>query len=183
MAGGLARGEVRLYRFPRPDKERPVVILTRGSAIGYLSKVTVAPITSTIRGTPSEVILGEADGMKGPCAINLHNLVTVSQAHLGRRVAVLSAERSQEILRWALRSDALVEGCHSLEKGPLKRQDRPRTDRLKSSAGKGAEAGGLAPTGPSPSSIQVWRGVCSLAGLCRHGFHASRLRPCCSDCR
>ena len=97
MAGGLARGEVRLYRFPRPDKERPVVILTRGSAIGYLSKVTVAPITSTIRGTPSEVILGEADGMKGPCAINLHNLVTVSQAHLGRRVAVLSAERSQEI--------------------------------------------------------------------------------------
>ena len=97
MARSLARGEVRLFRFPRPDKERPVVILTRASAIGYLSTVTVAPITSTIRGIPSEVMLGEADGMKGPCAINLHNVVTVSQAHIGRRVAVLSVERSQEI--------------------------------------------------------------------------------------
>jgi mRNA interferase MazF len=97
MAGGLARGEVRLYRFPRPDKERPVVVLTRSSAIGYLSTVTIAPITSTIRGIPSEVILGEVDGMKGPCAINLHNVVTVSQAHLGRRVAMLSVERSQQI--------------------------------------------------------------------------------------
>ena len=42
-------------------------------------------------------MLGEVDGMKGPCAINLHNVVTVSQAHLGRRVAMLSVERSQQI--------------------------------------------------------------------------------------
>lgn len=97
MAAAIARGEVRLYRFPRPDKERPVVVLTRESATGYLSAVTVAPITSTIRGVPSEVVLSEADGMKGPCAVNLHNVVTVSKAHLGRRVAVLSSERLREI--------------------------------------------------------------------------------------
>jgi len=97
MAGAIARGEVRLYRFSPPDKQRPVVVLTRGSAIGYLSAVTVAPITSTIRSVPSEVLLTEADGMKGPCAVNLHNLVTVSKAHLGRRVALLSAERLREI--------------------------------------------------------------------------------------
>jgi len=97
VAGAIARGEVRLYRFARPDKQRPVVVLTRDSAINYLSSVTVAPITSTIRGVPSEVLLTEADGMKGPCAVNLHNAVTVSKAHLGRRVATLSPERLNEI--------------------------------------------------------------------------------------
>ena len=97
MAVTIARGEVRLYRFPHPDKQRPVVVLTRDSAVGYLSRVTVAPITSTIRGVPSEVVLNEADGMKHPCAVNLHNLITVSTAHLGRRVALLSNKRMQEI--------------------------------------------------------------------------------------
>jgi len=97
MAGPITRGEVRLYRFPRPDKRRPVVVLTRESAIGHLSAVTVAPITSTVRGVPSEVRLSEADGVKGECAVNLHNLVTVSKVHLGRRLAVLSDERLREI--------------------------------------------------------------------------------------
>ena len=55
MAGRIARGDVRLYSFSSPDKKRPVVVLTRDSAISYLSTVTVAPITSAIRGVPSEV--------------------------------------------------------------------------------------------------------------------------------
>lgn len=109
MAGPIARGEVRLYQFPPPDKQRPVVVLTRESAIAYLSAVTVAPITSTIRDVPSEVRLTEADGMKGECAVNLHNVVTVSKAHLGRRVAVLSPERLREI-RGAL---GFALGCSS----------------------------------------------------------------------
>ncbi len=74
-----------------------MVVLTRESAIGYLSAVTVAPITSTIRDVPSEVLLTEADGMKRACAVNLHNLVTVSKARLGRRVATLSSERLSAI--------------------------------------------------------------------------------------
>jgi mRNA interferase MazF len=97
VAGAIARGDVRLYRFPRPDKQRPVVVLTRESAIRYLSAVTVAPITSTIRDVPSEVRLTESDGMKVPCAVNLHNVVTVSKALLGRRIAVLTPERLSEI--------------------------------------------------------------------------------------
>ena len=88
---------MRLYRFPAPDKERPVVVLTRDAALDYLSRVTVAPITSSVRGVPSEVMLGTADGMKGTCAVNLHNLVTVSKAQLGRRVATLGPERLREI--------------------------------------------------------------------------------------
>jgi mRNA interferase MazF len=97
MAGAIGRGEVRLYQFSPPDKQRPVVVLTRESAIGYLSAVTVAPITSTIRGVPSEVLLTQADGMKSECAVNLHNVVSVPKAHLGRRVAVLSPERMKEL--------------------------------------------------------------------------------------
>ncbi|MHB8655676.1 MAG: type II toxin-antitoxin system PemK/MazF family toxin [Terriglobia bacterium] len=97
MAAAITRGDIRLYKFARPDKQRPVVVLTRESATGYLSAVTVAPITRTIRGVPSEVLLTEADGMKGPCAVNLHNLVTVSKGHLGRRVAMLNSERLKEI--------------------------------------------------------------------------------------
>jgi len=61
--GQIARGEVRLYQFAAPDKKRPALVLTRNSAIAYLSTVTVAPVTSTIRGVPSEVVLNEEDGM------------------------------------------------------------------------------------------------------------------------
>lgn len=109
MASGIARGDVRLYQFAPPDKNRPVVVLTRDSAIAYLSTVTVAPITSTTRGVPSEVVLSEEDGMKAPCVVNLHNAVTVSQQRLGRRVARLSSLRMSEIcaaLRFSLGCDS-----------------------------------------------------------------------------
>jgi mRNA interferase MazF len=97
MAGRLERGEIRLFRFARPDKQRPVLVLTRDSALRYLSKVTVAPITSTIRGVPSEVSLGPDDGMKRPCAVNLHHLVTVSREGMGRRLTRLGPRRMREV--------------------------------------------------------------------------------------
>ena len=105
VAGTLSRGEVRLCRFAPPDKQRPVLVLTRDSAIRHLSTVTVAPITSAVRSVPSEVILDVDDGMKGHCAVNLHDAVTVALARLGRRVASLRAGRMQEIcaaLRFSL---------------------------------------------------------------------------------
>ena len=108
MAGRIARGDVRLYTFAPPDKKRPVVVLTRNSAIAYLSTVTVAPITSAIRGVPSEVVLTEEDGMKASCAVNLHNPVSVSQNRLGKRIAQLSSLRMNEIcaaLRFSLGCD------------------------------------------------------------------------------
>ena len=109
MAGGIERGDIRLYRFAPPDKARPVVVLTRDGAVRYLSTVTVAPITSTIRDVPSEVKLDEGDGMKKPCAVNLHNTVTVSLQRLGKRVAHLSPLRMREVcaaLRFSLGCDA-----------------------------------------------------------------------------
>jgi mRNA interferase MazF len=101
----LSRGEVRLCQFPPPDKQRRVLVLTRSTAISHLNTVTVAPITSTVRGVPSEVLLGIKDGMKGHCAVNLHNAVTVAQARLGRRVCTLSAPRMEQVcaaLRFSL---------------------------------------------------------------------------------
>jgi mRNA interferase MazF len=109
VAGGIARGDIRLYQFAPPDKKRPVIVLTRDSAIAYLSTVTVAPITSTIRGVPSEVVLSEEDGMKAPCAVNMHNAVTISQQRLGKRVARVSSSRMGEIcaaLRFSLGCDS-----------------------------------------------------------------------------
>jgi mRNA interferase MazF len=108
VAGRIGRGDVRLYRFGAPDKARPVVVLTRDSAIPYLAALTVAPITSTVRGVPSEVMLDEEDGMKGRCAVNLHNAVTVRREQLGKRVAQLGSARMGEIcaaLRFSLGCD------------------------------------------------------------------------------
>jgi mRNA interferase MazF len=109
MAGRIERGEIRLVRFPAPDKARPVLVLTRGSAIGYLSRITVAPITSTIRGVPSEVVIGPEDGIKHASAVNLHNIVTLQKSIVGRRVAQLRDERMREVCRalgFALGCDA-----------------------------------------------------------------------------
>ena len=97
MAGRIERGEIRLYQFPAPDKARPVLILTRGSAIVYLSRVTIAPLTSAIRGVPSEVVVGPEDGVKQPSAVNLHNVVTVAKDGIGRRVAQLGDQRMREV--------------------------------------------------------------------------------------
>ena len=91
MAARLSRGDVYLCRFSPPDKLRPVLVLTREQAIGHLSSVTVAPITSTIRGVPSEVVLDTEDG--------------VSQQRIGRRVARLEALCMNEVclaLRFSL---------------------------------------------------------------------------------
>ena len=109
MARTLSRGDICLFEFQPPDKQRPVLILTRDSAISYLNTVTVAPITSTIRHVPSEVVLDVDDGMKGPCAVNLHNVVTVSQARLGKRVGSLSQAHMKQVcaaLRFSLDCDA-----------------------------------------------------------------------------
>jgi mRNA interferase MazF len=122
VAGRITRGDVRLCRFPLPDKARRVVVLTRDRAVEYLAAVTVAPITSAIRGVSSEVILSEEDGMKGPCAVNLHAVTTIRQSELGRRVAQLSSARMDEIceaLRFAL-------GCEGGWNIPMRQPDAKR---------------------------------------------------------
>ena len=93
----MERGEIRWYRFPRPDKRRPVLVLTRDSALEFLGEVTVAPITTTIRDIPTEVVLTRDDGMERDCAVNLDPLQTVSRGRLGAPIAVLPAARMEEV--------------------------------------------------------------------------------------
>jgi len=77
----MKQGDVYWYTFHAPDKRRPVLVLTRNSAISYLTSVTVAQITTTIRGIPSEVLLTpEADGVFDDCVVNAHNIQTKSPA-------------------------------------------------------------------------------------------------------
>jgi len=105
----VRRGDIRWYTFRAPDKRRPVLILTRNSAIGFLNALTIAPITSTIRNIPTEVYLSPADGMPGECAANLDNIQTVPKAQIGPLITTLSVERMAEVkqaIRFALGFDA-----------------------------------------------------------------------------
>ena len=93
----MRRGEIRWYRFQQPDKKRPVLILSRQSALGFLDDVTIAPITSTIRDIPSEVALTTSDGVPRDCAINLDHVQTVPMARIGSLIATLSSDRLAEV--------------------------------------------------------------------------------------
>ncbi len=95
----MKRGEIRWYKFKPPDKNRPVLILTWTSVIDYLGQVTVAPITSTVRGIPSEVSLARQDGMSRDCAINLDHVQTVSKGKIGRLVTELTPGKLIEVQR------------------------------------------------------------------------------------
>ena len=90
------RGDVCWYTFKAPDKKRPVLVLTRDSAIAVLTSVTVAPITSTIRSIPTEVILTKDDGLPHTCAANFDNLQTVPKSNIGDRIARLTARKMRE---------------------------------------------------------------------------------------
>ncbi len=107
MARELARGEIWTLAFPSPDKRRPVLIISRSEVIGLLHTVMVAPITSTIRGAPSEVIVGVAEGLKHDSAVNLDHVQTVEQAKLTRRLGDVSTTKMREVCR-AL---AVATGC------------------------------------------------------------------------
>jgi mRNA interferase MazF len=106
------RGEVRWYTFAAPDKRRPVLILSRNSALRFLTGITIAPITSTIRDIPSHVLLTpEEDAVKMLCAVNLDNLQTVQKTQIGSHITTLSPLRMQEVeqaLCFALGMDWLL---------------------------------------------------------------------------
>lgn len=88
--------EIRLVRL---DTTRPAVILTREPARPAMSKVTVAPITSTVKGLSSEVLVGPHNGLDHECAIALDNVITVPTSLLGRTVGYLTAEQEIDLAR------------------------------------------------------------------------------------
>lgn len=99
MARGISRGEIWMYRFALPDKRRPVLVLSRQAALDRLRTAVVAPVTSTIHGLPSEVIVGVAQGLKGKSAVNLDHLYTVDQNDLKSFVGALDRGALSHVCR------------------------------------------------------------------------------------
>lgn len=108
----MNQGDVYWYTFRAPDKRRPVLILTRNSAISFLTGITVVPLTTTIRGIPSEVLLTpDEDGVSTDCVVTADNLQTIQKANLGTFITHLSLERMREVrvaVEFALGFDALI---------------------------------------------------------------------------
>ncbi len=101
----MKHGDIRWYKFVRPDKKRPVLILTRDSVLEYLNEVTIAPITSTVRNIPSEVFLTNADGMLRDCAVNCDHVQTVSKGKIGPLITSLLPAKMVDVgqaIRFAL---------------------------------------------------------------------------------
>lgn len=108
----MTQGDIYWYTFRAPDKRRPVLILTRGSAIPFLTGITVAPITTTVRGIPSEVRLTpDEDGMFAECVVNTDNIQTVQKANLDQLITQLSQARMRAVraaIEFSLGFDALL---------------------------------------------------------------------------
>lgn len=105
----MNRGEIWSYEFKAPDKRRPVLVLTRQEVISLLHTVMVAPVTSTIRGLPSEVAVGVDEGLARESAVNLDHIQTVERARLVRYMGALGPAK----MRDACRALAIATGCAS----------------------------------------------------------------------
>lgn len=83
----------------RLDKTRPVLVLTRDTARAVMTKVTVAPITSTVKGLSSEVPVGRANGLDHGSAVSIDNVLTIPADLLGRTLGFLTAEQERHLAR------------------------------------------------------------------------------------
>jgi len=93
----MRRGEVWWAELPLPIGRRPVVLLSRDEAYAVRNAVTVAEVTSTIRGIPVEVELGPEDGLPKKCVVNLDTIVTIRKDLLIERLAILRDEKIEQI--------------------------------------------------------------------------------------
>lgn len=92
---------MRPIHIARLDKARPVVVLTREMVRPHLSTVTIAPITTSIRGLSTEVPVDAANGLTGPSVISCDNVTTIPSEHLGKQIGVL-LDRQERALSEAI---------------------------------------------------------------------------------
>lgn len=93
----MKRGDVWWADLPAPSGRRPVVLLTRDEAYAVRRLVTVAPVTTRIRGIAAEVPLGPEDGLPRASVVNLDTIETISRSRLQRQITALSAERVRAV--------------------------------------------------------------------------------------
>ena len=101
----MKRGEIRWYTFALPDKRRPVLILTRDEVIDYLNEIIVIPITRTIRGLATEVVLTPNDGMPVVSALNFDHVALAQRQRIGAVICNLPEDR------WIEVRSALLTAC------------------------------------------------------------------------
>ncbi len=94
---------MRPIHLARLDKTRPVLVLTRELVRPHLNTVTVAPITTTIRGLSTEVPLGLANGLASASAASCDNITTIPKAALGDQIGSL-LDRQEAALSEAIRA-------------------------------------------------------------------------------
>ncbi len=77
------------------DKRRPVLVITRSEAVPVLTGIIVAPVTRTVRDIPTEIRLGEAEGLPVECAASFDNLQRIRRSALAEQIGDLGARREQ----------------------------------------------------------------------------------------
>ena len=95
----MNRGEIRWYTFRPPDKRRPVLILTRNEVMEQLNEIIVVPVTRTIRGLSTEVVLSPEDGMPVVCALNFDHVSLAHRDRIGAALCTLPQSRWPEVRR------------------------------------------------------------------------------------
>jgi mRNA interferase MazF len=94
---------MRPIHIARLDKARPVLVLTRELVRPHLGTVTLAPITTTIRGLSTEVPVDAENGIASPSVVSCDNVTTVPKAVLGEQIGVL-LDRQEPALSEAIRA-------------------------------------------------------------------------------
>jgi len=79
------------------DKARPVLVLTRELVRPHLTTVTVAPITTTIRGLSTEVHVGAGNGLSGPSVVSCDNITTIPTDALRDQIGVLLNDQEPQL--------------------------------------------------------------------------------------
>jgi mRNA interferase MazF len=77
------------------EKRRPVLVVTRSEVVPALTGIVVAPVTRTVRDIPTEIRLGEAEGLPVDCAASFDNLQRIRRSALGERLGSLGPCRRQ----------------------------------------------------------------------------------------
>jgi mRNA interferase MazF len=93
----MKRGELRWYTFRAPDKRRPILVLTRDEVVEQLNELIVVPVTRTVRGLATEVVLTAGDGMPTTCALNFDHVALAQRDRIGPVIATLPATRWPEV--------------------------------------------------------------------------------------
>jgi len=90
---------MRPIHLARLDKSRPVLVLTRELVRPHLNTITIAPITTTVRGLSTEVLCGPANGLDDRCVVACDHITTIPTHMLGQQIGRLLDQQEIDLTR------------------------------------------------------------------------------------